>query len=322
MKAILVERHGDPDVLHLQEVKEEEPQANQVKVSLKAVGVNFIDVYERRGTYPVALPYVPGREASGVVESVGANVSEFRPGDRVAYTGQLKAYAEKAIVDKDKLIALPDELTFEQGAAFPLQGMTAHYLIHEYRHIKAGEYVLIHAAAGGMGLLLTQWASHFGAVVIGTVSSQEKAEAARQAGAKHTINYTEQDFVQETNRITGGIGAHLIIDGVGKTTFKGDLEACATRGNIVIFGSASGPAEPILPNSLQPRSLTLSGGRLNNYMLTREETLRRANDVLKGLKEGWLKLRIDHVLSLSDAAKAHRLLENRRTMGKVVLKVD
>lgn len=322
MKAIVIKEHGDPGVLRLSDVEAGDPGQGQVRVTLKAAGLNFIDVYERRGSYPAKLPYIPGREGAGTIEAVGEGVRDFKPGDRVAYTGQLHAYAEMAIVDADKLIPLSDKLSFEEGAAFPLQGMTAHYLIHEYRKIKPGDVVLIHAAAGGMGLMLTQWAKHLGATVIGTVSTAEKEKAARQAGADHIVNYVDKDFVAELRRITGGRGADLIIDGVGKSTFNGDLEAVAMRGNIVVFGSASGPCDPVQPNALQPKSITLSGGRLNNYMLSRDELLQRANDVLEGISRGWLKLTIDQVLPLKDAAEAHRLLETRKTIGKVVLAID
>jgi NADPH2:quinone reductase len=212
-------------------------------------------------------------------------------------------------------------MTFEQGAAFPLQGMTAHYLIHDFRKPKPGETVLIHAAAGGVGLLMVQWAKRLGATVIGTVSTEEKARTAAEAGADHVILYTKQDFVSETMRLTNGRGAQLIIDGVGKSTFSGDLEAVSLRGHIVIFGSASGPADPVLPNSLGAKSISISGGSLGNFIATREDLVRRSGDVLRAINEGWLKLRIDRVLPLADAAEAHRLLEGRKSMGKIVLKV-
>lgn len=249
-------------------------------------------------------------------------MNKFKLGDRVAYWGHLGAYAEASIVPASSLIRLPDDLSFEQGAAFPLQGMTAHYLVHEYRLPKPGDTVLIHAAAGGMGLLLVQWIKHLGGRVIGTVSTEEKARAAREAGADEVIPYTRQDFVAETKRLTNGRGADLIIDGVGRTTFAGNLEAVAVRGHVVIYGAASGPAVPIVPNSLMPRSISVSGGSLGNYLQTRQELLRRANDVLKGIREGWIRLRIDHVLPLSKAREAHRLLENRKSIGKIILTME
>lgn len=319
MKAIVVESHGDKDVLKLKDIDIPEPGRGQARIKVRAIGLNFIDIYYRRGQYQIDLPYTPGQEASGIVDAIGPAVTLVKPGDRVAYCGTIGAYAEFAIVPSEKLIPLPDHMSFDEGAAFPLQGMTAHYLIHEYRTIKAGETVLIHAAAGGMGLLLVQWAKHKRARVIGTVSSEEKEKAAREAGADEIIRYTEVDFVEETRKLTGGKGAELIIDGVGKTTFPGDLEACALRGNIVIYGSASGPADPVSPNAFQARSLTVSGGRLNNYLLTRDELLQRSHDVLRGIREGWLKLKVDHVLSLAEAPQAHNLLESRQSSGKIVL---
>ncbi|PJD95017.1 MAG: NADPH:quinone reductase [Parachlamydia sp.] len=319
MKAIVVSQYGGPEVLQLQEVEIAKPGKGQVLVRLAATGVNFIEIYQRRGTYPKKLPYIPGSEAAGVVEAIGEGVTEFGVGDRVAYVHQSGAYAEASVVDADSLIPLPADFSFEQGAAFALQGMTAHYLLHEFRKLKPGDVVLIHAAAGGMGLLLVQWARHLGARVIGTVSTEAKAQAAREAGATDIILYTKQNFVEEIKRLTNGHGADLIIDGVGKTTFAGNLEAAARRGNIVIFGAASGPADPIAPNALMVRSLSISGGSLYNYILSRTEMLSRAEAVIKGIQEGWLKLKIDRALPLAQAAEAHRLLENRQVIGKVIL---
>jgi len=319
MKAVRVNEYGGPAVLQLREVETPRPATGQALVRLMNAGLNFVDIYQRRGTYGRILPFTAGLEGAGVVEAVGEGVSNVKPGDRVAYTGQPGAYAEASVVQADSLIPLPEGFSFEQGAAFPLQGMTAHYLIHEFRLPKAGDVVLIHAAAGGMGLLLVQWARHLGARVIGTVSTEEKAKAARDAGASDVILYTKQDFVAETKRLTKGHGADLIIDGVGKTTFAGNLEAAALRGHVVIFGAASGPADPIVPNSLMARSLSISGGSLPNYLLTRDELMRRANDVIEGIQAGWLRLRIDRVFPLAQAADAHRVLENRQTIGKVLL---
>lgn len=319
MKGIRIEQYGGPQVLQLQSLSVPELGPGQARIKLYAIGLNFIDIYQRRGDYPVQLPYTPGLEASGVVEAIGEGVTNVKPGDRVAYTGQPGSYAEMNVVKANSLIPLPGDLSFEQGAAFPLQGMTAHYLLHEYRKPKEGDVVLIHAAAGGMGLLLVQWAKHMGARVIGTVSTEEKASAAKEAGASDVIFYNKQDFVQETKQLTDGHGADLIIDGVGKSTFSGDLEAATLRGTIVIFGSASGPADPIAPNLLQRRSLTVAGGSLFNYLLNQEELLYRANDVLAGIREGWLKLRIDHIMPLSQVEEAHKLLENRQSIGKIIL---
>ena len=322
MNAIKISSYGDASVLKLTDSEPKPaPSKGQVLVKIHAAGVNFVDIYQRRGTYPVQLPYIPGLEASGVVEALGPGAKGFRVGDRVAYTGHLGSYSEYTAVDADRLIKLPKELSFEQGAAFPLQGMTAHYLLHDFRKPKKEDTVLVHAAAGGVGLLLVQWLKHLGARVIGTVSTEEKAVAVKKAGAKHVLLYTQQDFVSEVKRLTDGRGADLIIDGVGKGTFTGDLEAAAVHGHIVLFGSASGPADPFVPNKLGARSIRLSGGSLGNHIATHEELVRRSRAVLGAIKQRWLKLRIDHVLPLAEAANAHRMLEGRQTMGKIVLKV-
>lgn len=320
MKAIVVNQYGGPEVLHLQDVEIGKPGKGQVLIRLKAAGLNFIEIYQRRGTYPRKLPYTPGSEGAGIIEAIGDDVG-FKIGDRVAYVHEPGSYAQFSLVNADSLIPLPPDFSFEQGAAFPLQGMTAHYLIHEFRKIKPNDVVLIHAAAGGMGLLLVQWAHHLGAKVIGTVSTEEKAKAAKDAGANHIILYTKQNFAEEVKKLTQGHGADLIIDGVGKSTFAGNLEACALRGNIVIFGAASGPADPIAPNALMNRSLTVSGGSLFNYILTRDELLMRAQAVIQGIQQGWLKLNINHLIPLEKAPEAHKLLENRQTIGKVVLTI-
>lgn len=318
MKAIQVQQYGGPEVLKIKDVVIGHPGVGQALVKIKAAGVNFIDIYQRRGTYPVPLPYIPGLEAAGVIEEVGEGVS-LKKGDRVAYIHEPGAYAEACVVKADRLILLPQEFSFEQGAAFPLQGMTAHYLIHEFRKPKPGDIVLIHAAAGGMGLLLVQWASHLGARVIGTVSTEEKARAALEAGASDIIFYTKDDFAKEVKRLTQNHGADLIIDGVGKTTFAGNLTAAATRGHVVIFGAASGPADPISPNMLMVKSLSISGGSLFNYLLSREELLYRSGDVIQAIQEGWLKLKINPSFPLANAPEAHLQLENRKTIGKIIL---
>jgi len=322
MKAIKVAKHGDASVLQLSVTEPTpKPGPGQVLVQIHAAGVNYVDIYQRQGIYPTGLPYVPGLEGAGVVAEVGAQVQGVRVGARVAYTGQLGSYSEYLAVDAAKLIPLPKNISFEEGAALPLQGMTAQYLIYDYCKPKRRDVVLIHAAAGGVGLLLVQWAKHLGATVIGTVSTAEKAQIARAAGADHVVLYTQQDFAAETQRITAGCGAQLILDGVGKSTFAGDLEAAAKFGHIVIFGAASGPADPVVPNSLMPKSLTVSGGTLFNSAATRADVTRRSRAVLAGLRQGWLKLRLDRVFPLAEAAEAHRRLEGRQSTGKLVLKV-
>jgi NADPH:quinone reductase len=336
MKAIRIEEYGGPETLRLRNLELPDPGPGEVHVRHCAAGLNFVDINLRRGEvraagpnfvdvslkrveYPSYLPVTPGFDGAGIIDAVGEGVKEFRPGDRVAYTGHLGTYAEASVVPASKLIPLPDDLSFEQGAAFPHQGMTAHYLIHEYHLPKPGDTVLIHAAAGGLGLLLVQWAKHLGARVIGTVSIEEKAQAARRAGADAVIQYTRQDFVAETKRLTDGLGADLIIDGVGKRTFTGNLEAVAVRGHVVIHGFADGLPDPIQPVSLVWRAVSISGGMLGHFIRTREELLGRANDVLNGIREGWLRLHISKVFPLAEAAEAQRRLENRESTGKIIL---
>jgi len=322
MKAIKISTHGDATVLKLDEVAIPTPAKGQVLIRLKAAGLNFIDIYMRVGRYTRELPFIPGLEGAGIVEAIGEGVTEVKPGDRVAYTGNIGSYAEYNVVQAWQLIPLPDEITFEQGAAFPLQGMTAQYLLHDYYPIKPGTNVLVHAAAGGVGLLVVQWLHHLKANVIGTVSTEAKAEMVRAAGANHVINYSDQDFVEEVKKLTNNKGADYIIDGVGKSTFTKDLDAVRIYGQICIFGAASGVADPFSANILQQKSITVSGGSLFNCLNTREELLKRAGDVLKGMKEGWLKLKIDHIFSLDEAAKAQQELEGRKTTGKVILKIS
>lgn len=322
MQAIRISEYGDVNVLQMQTLPIPKPGPGDALVRLHAAGLNFIDIYMRTGRYPRDLPFTPGLEGAGVVEEIGEGVTDIKVGDRVAYTGQIGSYAEYNLVKASQLIPLPNAISFEQGAAFPLQGMTAHYLLYEYYTIKPKDNILVHAAAGGVGLLLVQWLKHLGATVIGTVSTPEKADIARQAGADHLINYTNQDFVVEVKKLTQNRGADYIIDGVGKTTFTKDLDAVKQRGHICIFGSASGPADPLAPNTLQGKSITLSGGSLFNYLNTREELLMRANAVLNGIAAGWLKLKIDYVFPLAEAVEAQSMLENRKTSGKVILKIN
>jgi len=322
MKAIKISNYGDANVLSF--TKEEprpQPTSTQALIKIQAAGVNFVDIYQRRGAYPVQLPFIPGLEGAGVVEAIGEQVTNVKPGDRVAYTGHIGSYSEYTAVEAGKLIPLPNEMSFDLGAAFPLQGMTAHYLIHDFRMPKLGDTVLIHAAAGGVGLILVQWVKHLGAQVIGTVSTEEKARVCREAGADHVILYTKQDFVRETKRLTDGQGAQLILDGVGKSTFAGNLEAVSLRGHVIIFGSASGLADPFVPNSLMTKSITVSGGSLQNFIASRDDLLHRSSEVLNAIKHGWLKLKIYRVIPINEAARAHQYLESRQSIGKVILEV-
>jgi len=322
MKAIRVAKYGGPEELQLQEVAQPEPGAGEALVRVHASGVNYADIYFRNGTLarPIPFPFTLGIEGAGEIEAVGEGVSELKRGDRVAYKRSLGSYAEYDVVKAAEIAPLPDGVSFHDGAAIILQGLTAHYLVHEFYPIKRGSTVLVHAAAGGVGLLLVQWVKHMGAVVIGTVSTDEKAKIARGAGADHVILYTKQDFAEQAKKLTGGAGVDYVIDGVGKTTFTKDLDALKPRGWATIFGMPSGPADPVVPNSLMMKSLTISGGALSNYTVTRDELLRRASDVFAGLREGWLKLRVDRTFPLAQAAEAHQLLESRQTAGKLILK--
>jgi NADPH2:quinone reductase len=320
MKAIRFHEHGGPEVLRLEDVPLPEPGEGEARVRLRFAGVNFIDVYRRTGFYPVpgGLPAVPGSEASGVVEAVGPGVTAVAEGDRVAFWDAPGAYAEAVVHRAERLLPLPDDVDFEAGAALPLQGMTAHYLTRTIRPLGPGDTVLVHAAAGGVGLLAVQMAKLAGATVIGTCSTEEKAESARAAGADHVILYTERDFVEETKRLTGGAGVDLAIDGVGRATFEGSVAATRVRGHVILFGQASGEPEPIRPRKLLG-SRTLSGASLYDYARDRDEMLARAADIVGWHREGRLAVRIDRVLPLADAAEAHRLLEGRRTSGKLLL---
>ncbi|HXQ25856.1 MAG TPA: quinone oxidoreductase [Candidatus Acidoferrales bacterium] len=322
MKAVRVTQYGEPNVLQLQDIPQPKPGPGEALVRVQATGVNYADVYMRNGAARMAAPpFTPGIEGAGVVEGVGEGVSEVKAGDRVAYaTTSLGSYAEYHAVKAAHLAPLPKEISAEDGAAVILQGLTAHYLLFEFYPIKRGSTVLVHAAAGGMGLILVQWLKHLGAVAIGTVSTEEKAKVAREAGADHVINYAKQDFAEEAKKLTGGKGVDYIIDGVGKTTFTKNLDAVRNRGWATVYGMASGPADPLVPNSLMTKALTISGGSLFNFMATRDELLGRANDVFKGLREGWLKLHVDRAFTLPQAAEAHRLLEGRQTVGKLILR--
>jgi len=319
MKAIRVHRWGGPEVLQLEEVPAPMPGPGQVVVRVEAAGINFIDVYQRTGHYKTPLPFTPGQEAAGTVTAVGPGVTAPRVGDRVAYTGVLGAYAENAVAPADRVVMLPDAVSAEQGAAAMLQGMTAHYLATSTYPLKPGDACLVHAAAGGVGLLLCQIAKARGARVIGTASTREKAALARAAGADDVILYTEQDFEVEVKRLAGA-GLQVVYDSVGKTTFEKGLNCLQPRGMMVLFGQSSGPVGPFDPQVLnQKGSLYLTRPTVANYIATRAELLARAADVLAWVHHGKLKLRIAHTFPLAEAAEAHRQLEGRKTTGKVLL---
>ena len=297
-----------------------EPKASEAVVKLAASGVNFIDVYQREGRYKVPLPFVLGQEGAGVVTAIGAGVKSVKKGDRVAWTGVLGGYAEYAAVPADRLVAIPTGVTDSQAAAAMLQGMTAHYLCHDTYPLKRGETALVHAAAGGVGLLLVQMAHDIGARVLATVSTEEKAKLAREAGADEIIFYTKSDFEAETKRLTNGQGVHVVYDSVGKTTFEKGLNVLRPRGFMVLFGGSSGAVPPFDLIALsQKGSLYVTRPTLGHYIATREELMARSSAVFGMITSGKLKLRIEHTYPLAEAQQAHRDLEGRKTTGKLLL---
>jgi NADPH2:quinone reductase len=320
MKAIEVKQTGGPEVLQLADLPVPQPKPNEAVVKIAASGVNFIDTYQREGRYKVPLPFVLGQEGAGVVTAVGPEVKSAKPGDRVAWAGVLGSYAEFAAIPGDRLVQVPQGVSDQQAAAVMLQGMTAHYLSHDTFPLKRGQTALVHAAAGGVGQLLVQMAHNIGARVIATVSTDEKAKLARQAGADEVILYTQADFETETKRLTEGKGVDVVYDSVGKTTFEKGLNVLRPRGMMVLFGGSSGPAPPFDPIQLLAKgSLYLTRPGLVHYIATTEELRERASALFQMIAEGKLKLRIEHTYPLADAAKAHRDLEGRKTTGKLLL---
>lgn len=320
MKAIIVEEYGGADRLLYRDAERPEPKAGEALVRVEAVGVNYIDIYHRTGLYPLPLPFTPGSEAAGTVEAVGAGVSEIALGDRVAYAMALGSYAGYASVPAARLVKVPEGIDTQTAAAAMLQGMTAHYLVTSTYTLKRGETALVHAAAGGVGLLLIQMAKRIGARVFGTVSTEEKAALAREAGADEVFIYTEQDFQEETRRATGGAGVEVVYDSVGRTTFLKSLDSLAPRGMLALFGQSSGTVPPFDAALLaQKGSLFLTRPSLAHYTRTREELLWRAGEVLSWIGAGALKVRIEKRFALAEAAAAHTQLEGRATTGKVLL---
>jgi NADPH2:quinone reductase len=323
MKIIHVTEPGGPEKMQLVEAPKPSPGPGQALVRVASIGVNFIDVYFRMGLYKADLPITLGNEAAGTVEAVGPGVAEVKPGDRVAYAMARGSYAEYALVPAAQLVGIPEGVDFQTASAAMLQGMTAHYLTHSTFPLKKGDTCLVHAAAGGAGGLTVQMAKMLGARVFGTVSTEEKARIARQHGADEVIRYTEQDFEAEVKRLTGGRGVDVVYDSVGKTTFDKSLNSLRPRGMMVLFGQSSGPVPPLDPNILNGKgSLFLTRPSLAHHLLTRDELLRRAEDVLGWIASGKLKLRIDRAYPLADAAQAHRDLEGRHTAGKLILTVQ
>jgi NADPH2:quinone reductase len=320
MKAVRVHAPGGPEAMKLEDVPEPTPKAGEAVVTVDAAGLNYIDVYQRSGLYKLDMPLTLGLEAGGTVTAVGQGVTEVKTGDRVAYTGVPGAYAQSAAVPAARLVVLPQGVSTRQGAAAMLQGMTAHYLACTTYPLKNGDTCLVHAAAGGVGLLLCQMAKMRGARVIGTVSTEEKAKLAREAGADEVILYTKQDFEAEVKRITGGKGLQVVYDSVGKTTFEKGFNVLAPRGMMILYGQSSGPVAAFDAGILGAKgSLFLTRPSLFAYTATREELVQRAGDVLGWIRDGKLKLRMEFEFALKDVAEAHRALEGRKTTGKVLL---
>src|SRR5215471_3001297 len=326
MRAIQIKQPGGPDVMQWTELPTPSPGRGEVLVRIEAAGVNFIDVYLRKGAYSMPLPGTPGGEGAGVVEALGPEVTSVRQGDRVAFADRAGAttpggsYATHTVVPADRLVAIPKEVDAHTAAAVMLQGMTAHYLTHSTFPLRSGHVCLVHAAAGGMGLLLCQIGKRQGARVIGTVSTPEKAEKAKQADADHVILYTEQDFEAEARRLTGGRGVDVVYDSVGKTTFDKSLGSLARRGMLVLYGQSSGPVAPLDPQVLNAKgSLFLTRPTLAHHIVSRADLLERAGDVLSWVAKGELKVHVGATFPLARAADAHRALEGRLTTGKVLL---
>jgi NADPH:quinone reductase len=322
MKAIRVVKPGGREALRYMDVPDPRPERGQVLVALEFAGVNFFDVYQRAGTYPIPVPFTLGTEAAGIVVAVGSDVSDFKSGDRVAYQGVQGAYAERTVAPADRLVRLPDSVSTRTAAALMLQGLTAHYLATSTYSLKVGDTALVHAAAGGVGLLLCQIAKLRGAIVIGTVSTEDKAALTRGAGADHVILYTQQDFVAQTKRFTDNRGVEVVYDSVGRTTFEQSLNCLAPRGLLVLFGQSSGQVPPFNPQVLnQKGSLYLTRPTLAHYVATRAELLRRVEELFNWLRGDNLSVRVDREVPLRDVAEAHRALESRETTGKVILKI-
>jgi NADPH2:quinone reductase len=320
MKAVRVHTPGGPEALRYEDVPEISPKAGEAVVKIDAAGLNYIDVYFRSGQYKAQPPFTVGMEGGGTVTAVGAGVNEVKAGDKVAYTGIAGSYAEYAAVPASRLVTLPPGVSTKQGAAIMLQGMTAHYLACSTYPLKAGDTCLVHAAAGGVGLLLCQIAKMRGARVIGTVSTPEKAKLAREAGADEVILYTTQDFEAEVKRLTGGKGVQVVYDSVGKTTFDKGLNCLVPRGLMALYGASSGPIGAFDPQTLNAKgSLFLTRPSLNHHIITRDELLQRAGEIAGWVRDGKLKLRLEFEFPLKDAAEAHKALEGRKTTGKVLL---
>jgi NADPH2:quinone reductase len=320
--AIRVHKVGGPDVLQWEEVEVGDPGPGQIRLRQEAVGLNFIDVYHRTGLYPQPLPFTPGTEGAGVVEAVGEGVTNVKKGDRVAYAGPIGGYAEERLIDADRVVKLPKDISTEQAAAMMLQGMTAQMLLRSVFPVAKGDTILVHAAAGGVGLIMCQWAAALGATVIGTVGTEEKAELAKAHGCAHPIVYSKQDFVAEVDRITGGEKLPVVYDSVGRDTFMRSLDCLKVRGLMVSFGNASGPVEPFSPLVLsQKGSLYLTRPTLFHYVASREQLENSAKELFEVVAKGKVRIEVQQRFALKDAAEAHRQLQARKTTGSTILTI-
>ena len=320
--AIRIHKTGHPEVLQWEEVEVGDPGPGQIRISQEAAGLNFIDVYHRTGLYKQDLPFTPGVEGAGTVDAVGPDVTNVKKGDRVAYAGPIGGYAEERLIDADRVVKLPKSISCEQAAGMMLQGMTAQMLLRSVFPVHEGDMILVHAAAGGVGLIMCQWAAALGATVIGTVGTEEKAELARMHGCAHPIVYSKQDFVAEVNRITAGEKLPVVYDSVGRDTFMKSLDCLKVRGLMVSFGNASGPPAPIAPGLLaQKGSLYLTRPTLFHYIATREQLEQSANELFGMVSDGKVKVEVKQRFALKDAAEAHRALQARRTTGSTILTV-
>jgi NADPH2:quinone reductase len=320
--AIRIHETGAPDVLKWEDVEIGHPGPGQVRLRQEAAGLNFIDIYHRNGLYKQELPFTPGVEGAGIVETAGPDVTDVKVGDRVAYAGPLGGYAEVRLIDADRVVKLPESISSEQAAGMMLRGMTAHMLLRRVYSVKAGDTILIHAAAGGVGLIVCQWAKALGATVIGTVGSDEKAELARAHGCDHPIVYSRQDFVAEVERITGGRKLPVVYDGVGRDTFMKSLDCLQARGLMVSFGNASGPVDPIPPTILsQKGSLYLTRPTLYHYIAARDDLERAAGELFEMVASGKVKIEVGQRFPLAEATEAHRALESRTTKGSTILTI-
>jgi NADPH2:quinone reductase len=319
-KAVRFHKQGGPEVLQYEEVQVGEPAPGQARIRHTAIGVNFVDTYQRSGLYPMQTPAVAGNEAAGVVEAVGQGVTDLKPGDRVAYTGLPGSYCDVRVVPADRLVKLPQGISEEQAASMMLKGLTVHYLIHTTYPVKKGETVLWHAAAGGVGLIACQWLKALGVAVIGTAGSDEKTSLARAHGAEHVVNYSRENFVERVQSITGGKKVPVVYDSVGKSTWEGSLECLRPRGLMVSFGNASGPVAPVNLGILSAKgSLYVTRPTLATHIASRADLLQRANDLFEVVHSGKVKIETTKRYKLADAEQAHRDLEARKTTGSVVL---